>query len=345
MRTLAVMVVLSVCLLSSLSRAIFGQSNSSVLEGIAIRSLSQSVVAQSPVDEDVKHDTQDRVIRQDQSIHIDVGVVLVNVTVTDRKDRPITNLEAWNFRIFENNVEQEIEYFSSEDVPISVGVILDLSGSMAGKVEKSKEAVLQFLRTANLQDEFFLVSFSDRAELTSAFTTSVADLQSRLLFASARGNTALLDAIYLGLSEMRTARNAKRALLIVSDGGDNHSRYRIKDIYRLAEEADAQLYAVGMFDPLENPSRSPEEQNGPSLLSEITELTGGRAFDVTNVNQLPDMAMKIGTELRNQYVVGYRPRINAHDAKWHKIQIKVSAPKALRPLHVFARNGYYASSR
>jgi len=174
--------------------------------------------------------------------------VLVDVTVTDRHDHLVTGRASDNFRIFKNNVEQKIQYFSSEDVPISVGFIFDLSGSMANKIAKSKEAALQFLRSANPQDEFFLATFSDCAELISAFTNSVEDLQSRLLLASAKGNTALLDAIYLGLCEMRTARNAKRALLIISDGRDNHNRYEGRDISPLAREADTQLYAVGTFD-------------------------------------------------------------------------------------------------
>ena len=173
---------------------------------------------QSSVANDVKHDTPGQVIKQGQAVHIDVDLALVNVTVTDPYNRLVTGLESDNFRIFENNVEQEIQYFSSEDVPISIGVIFDLSGSMANKVGKAKEAALQFFKTANPQDEFFLVSFNDRAEVTSSFTSSVEDLQSRTLSASAKGRTALLDAIYLGLSEMRTARNAKRALLIISDG-------------------------------------------------------------------------------------------------------------------------------
>jgi len=292
----------------------------------------------------VKHDTPGQVIKQGQSLHIDVDLALVNVTVTDPYDRLVTGLEPDNFRVFENNIEQEIQYFSSEDIPISIGVIFDISGSMTNKVGKAKEAALQFFKTANPQDEFFLVGFNERAELMSAFTTSVEDLQSRLLSASAKGRTALLDAIYLGLSEMRAARNAKRALLIISDGGDNHSRYHENDIKRLAREADAQLYSVGIFDPLDYRSRTPEELNGPSLLSEVTELTGGRAFEVENVSELPDIAEKIGAELRNQYILGYRPSNKSHDARWRKIKVKLRAPKGLPPLSVYAKTGYYAPS-
>jgi Ca-activated chloride channel family protein len=215
---------------------------------------------------------------------------------------------------------------------------------MANKVGKAREAAVQFFKTANPQDEFFLVSFNERAELTSAFTNSVEDLQSSLMLTSAKGRTALLDAIYLGLSQMRGAHNGKRALLILSDGGDNHSRYNESDIKRLVKEADTQLYAVGIFDALGYRNRTPEELNGPSLLSEVTEMTGGRVFAVEKLEELPDIASKIGMELRNQYVLGYRPSNKAHDARWRKIKIKLRAPRGLPPLNVFAKTGYYAPS-
>jgi len=315
-----------------------------LLFGIAIWKSPALAVAQALDPDDVKHDTPGQVIKQGQSVHIDVDLALVNVTVTDPYNRLVTGLEPDNFRVFENNVEQEIQYFSSEDVPISIGVIFDLSGSMANKVGKAKEAAWQFFKTANPQDEFFLVSFNDRAEVVSTFTSSVEDLQSRILSASAKGRTALLDGIYLGLNEMRTARNAKRALLIISDGGDNNSRYSERDIKRLVREADTQLYSIGIFDPFEYRSRTTEELNGPSLLTEVTELTGGRAFTVENVNALPDIATKIGSELRNQYILGYRPSHKSHDARWRKIKVKMRAPKGLPPLSIYAKTGYYAPS-
>jgi Ca-activated chloride channel homolog len=312
--------------------------------GIVLRQWPALAVAQSGISDDVKHDTPGQLIKPGRSVHIDVDLALVNVTVTDPYDRLVTGLEPDNFRIFENSVEQEIQYFSSEDVPISIGVIFDLSGSMANKVDKAREAASQFFKTANPQDEFFLVSFNERAELMSGFTSSVEDLQNRILSAPARGRTALLDAIYLGLNQMRTARNGKRALLIMSDGGDNNSRYTEKDVKRLVREAGTQLYSVGIFDAIASRSRTPEELSGPSLLSEVTELTGGRAFSVENINELPDIAAKVGAELRNQYILGYRPSNKSHDARWRKIKIKLRTPKGLPPLSVYAKTGYYAPS-
>ena len=287
-------------------------------------------------------DTPGLKITPGKVIRSDVDLALVNVTVTDPYNRLVTGLEQDNFRVFEDTLEQEIVSFSSEDVPISIGVIFDFSGSMSNKVDKAREAALQFFKTANPQDEFFLVSFNERAELTSTFTNSVEDLQSRMLLTSPKGRTALLDAIYLGLSQMRGAHNAKRALLILSDGGDNHSRYNESDIKRLVKEADTQLYAIGIYDPLGYRNRTPEELNGPSLLAEITELTGGRVFAVEHLNDLPDIASKIGMELRNQYVLGYKPSNHTHDARWRKIKVKLRAPKGLPPLTVYSKTGYYA---
>jgi Ca-activated chloride channel family protein len=294
-----------------------------------------------PAKDDVRKDTPGKPL---QGLHMDVDLALVNVTVTDPYNRLVTGLDPDNFRVFEDNIEQEVVTFSAEDVPISIGVIFDLSGSMANKIGKAREAAIQFFKTANPQDEFFLVSFNERAELTSAFTNSVEDLQSRMMLTGPKGRTALLDAIYLGLSQMRGARNGKRALLILSDGGDNHSRYNESDIKRLVKEADTQLYAIGIFDPLGYRNRTPEELNGPSLMSEVTEMTGGRVFAVENLNDLPDIASKIGMELRNQYVLGYRPSNKAHDARWRKIKIKLRAPKGLPPLNVYSKTGYYAPS-
>ena len=249
--------------------------------------------AAAPAPDDVTKNTPGTRIKPTQGLHIDVDLAMVNVTVTDPYNRLVTGLDPDNFRV------------------------------LANKINKAREAAVQFFKTANPQDEFFLVSFNERAELTSEFTNSVEDLQSRMMLTAPKGRTALLDAIYLGLSQMRGAHNGKRALLILSDGGDNHSRYNESDIKRLVKEADTQLYAIGIYDPLGYRNRTPEELNGPSLLSEITDMTGGRVFAVENLNELPDIASKIGMELRNQYVLGYHPSNKTHDARWRKVKIKL----------------------
>jgi Ca-activated chloride channel homolog len=284
-------------------------------------------------------------IKPAEGIKVDVDLALVNVTVTDPLNRLVTGLDKDNFRIYEDGVEQEVVTMSSEDVPVSIGLVFDMSGSMSDKVDKARQAALEFMRTANPLDQFFLVSFNDRAELTSGFTSSVEELQNRMMFTASRGRTALLDAVYLGLSQMRGAHNGKRALLIISDGGDNHSRYNENDVKNFLKEADCQLYAIGIYDPIGIRSRSSEELNGPSLLAEMTELTGGRVFPVENLGELPDIAAKIGMELRNQYVLGYKPSNAQRNGIWRKIKVKLKPPKGLPPLNVYAKTGYYAPTQ
>ena len=271
-----------------------------------------------------------------------VDLVLVPVTVTDPANRLVTGLDKENFEVYEGKDRQELRNFSSEDAPISLGVIFDMSGSMASKIERAREAVIQFFKTANPQDEFFLVTFSDRPEEISDFTQSIDELQGKLVFTVPKGRTALLDAIYLGVSKMREAKYPKKSLLIISDGGDNHSRYTEGEIKSLVKEADVMIYSIGIYDHY---FQTEEERLGPQLLGDISELSGGRAFTIDNPNDLADVATKIGIELRNQYVLGYRPKNPGHDGKWHKIKVKLLPPKGLPPLHVYAKTGYYASSQ
>ena len=271
-------------------------------------------------------------------LKVAVDLVLVPVTITDPMNRLVTGLEKENFQLFEGSASQEIKSFSSEDAPVSLGVIFDSSGSMSSKMDRAKDAVVEFFKTANPQDEFFMITFSDEPEVVNDFTSSVDDIQGKLVFTVPRRRTALLDAIYMGVSKMREAKYPKKALLIISDGGDNHSRYTENEIKALVKEADVMVYAIGIYDRY---FPTQEERLGPALLGEIAELTGGRAFTVENPNDLADVATKIGVELRNQYVLGYRPTVVARDGKWRKIKVKLLPPKGLPPLRVYARTGYY----
>jgi Ca-activated chloride channel family protein len=272
-------------------------------------------------------------------LKVDVDLVLVPVTITDPMNRLVTGLDKENFQLYEGNASQQIRTFSSEDAPVSLGVIFDSSGSMASKMDRAKDAVIEFFKTANPQDEFFMITFSDEPEAVSDFTNSVDEIQNKLVYAVPRRRTALLDAIYMGVSKMRQAKYPKKALLIISDGGDNHSRYTEGEIKSLVKEADVMIYAIGIYDRF---ASAMEERLGPQLLSDITELTGGRAFTIDNPNDLGDVATKIGVELRNQYVLGYRPTKVVRDGKWRKIKVKLLPPKGLPPLRVYARTGYYA---
>ena len=270
---------------------------------------------------------------------VDVDLVLVPVTITDPSDRPVLGLAKENFIVLDNGEKQQIEHFSCEDSPISLGVIFDLSGSMANKIGKAREAVGEFLKTANPEDEFFLIAFNDKPTLIHDFTTSVESVQQHLLYTVPKGRTALLDAIYLGVAKMRQAGHRRKALLIISDGADNRSRYTENEIKAIVKEADVQIYAIGIYDV--NP-RSEEERFGPALLSEVSEVTGGRAYPVGNLSELSETAARIGLELRNQYVLGYRPSKPARDGKWRKVRVKLTATKDLPPLTVYAKMGYYA---
>jgi VWFA-related protein len=276
------------------------------------------------------------------NIRVDTTLVLIPVTVTDPMNRFVTGLEKENFRLFEDKKEQTVAQFSSEDAPLSVGLVFDTSGSMGNKLEKSRQAVAQFFKTANPEDEFFLVQFNDRAELAIALTSSLEEIQNRLTFTQSKGKTALLDAIYLALHQMKKAKNPRKALLVISDGGDNNSRYTEGEIKNLVREADVQIYAIGIFEPISARGRTAEELSGPSLLGEIAEQTGGRHFPVENLNELPDVAAKIGIELRNQYILGYSPENQERDGKYRKVQVKLVQPRGLPPLRAFWRLGYYA---
>ncbi len=279
------------------------------------------------------------------NIRVDSTVVLINVTVTDPLNRFVTGLEKEHFKVLEDKVEQKITGFASEDAPLSVGLVFDTSGSMGNKLQKSRLAANQFFKTANPEDEFFLVEFNSRPELVQPFTHNTEEIQNRLTFTQAKGRTALLDGVYLGLNHMKKARNTRKAILIISDGGDNSSRYTESEIKNLVKEADVQIYAIGIYEPMGSRGRTAEELSGPGLLTEIAEQTGGRHFPVENINELPDIAAKVGIELRNQYVIGYTPSNLERDGKYRRVQVKLVQPRGLPPLRAFWRQGYYAPSQ
>ena len=273
---------------------------------------------------------KDQARKKDSQIRVQVDLILVPVTVMDPYGRLVTGLEKDNFRIFENGVEQEIQHISSEDAPISAGVIFDMSGSMSVQIDLAQVAATQFLKDANLQDEIFLVTFNDRVREVMGFATKVQGLQRNVMFVQARGRTALLDAIYLGLNMMREAHNPRRALLVISDGEDNNSRYSERDVEHVLREADVQFYSLGS---------SPA---GAWLMLKLSEQTGGRLFGLFGIGSTVERIMM---ELRNQYVLAYRSSNRTADGKWRKIRVDLRAPRGLPPLHVFARRGYYAPGR
>ena len=276
-------------------------------------------------------------------IKVSVDLVLVPVTIVDDMNRRVKGLQSENFDLFEGKHQQHIRYFSAEDVPISLGIVLDVSGSMKTKMQRAQEAVHEFLKSANPDDEFFMVTFSDTPQMISGFTQSSEDVENQLLYVRPNGRTALLDALQLAMSKMSRARYQRKALLVISDGGDNHSRYTEGEVKSAFKEADVAMYSIGIFD--RNFSTA-EEMLGPQLLREISELTGGREFTIDNPNDLLPIARIIGTELRNQYLLGYQPTMAPRDGKWHKIKIKFRRPKKVKlpTVHVYAKSGYYAKA-
>ncbi len=276
------------------------------------------------------------------NIRVDTTLVLIPVTVTDPLNRLVTGLDREHFRVFEDKKEQSVVQFSSEDAPISFGIVFDGSGSMGNKLLKSRQAVAQFFRTANPEDEAFLVTFNDRAELAVPFTHNLAEIQSKLTFTQSKGKTALLDAIYLAIHQMKRAQNPRKAVLVISDGGDNNSRYTEGEIKNLVREADVQIYAIGIYEPIGARMRTAEELAGPGLLTDVAEQTGGRQYAVENLNELPDIAAKIGIELRNQYIIGYSPANQERDGKYRRVQVRLVQPRGLPPLRAHWRMGYYA---
>jgi VWFA-related protein len=216
---------------------------------------------------------------------------------------------------------------------------------MGPKLQKSRAAVAEFVRAANPEDEFALVVFNDRAQLAVGFTQHAEELQSRLLYVQSRGRTALLDAIYLAMDQMKHAKHSRKAILIISDGGDNCSRFSMGEVKNRVREGDAQVYSIGIVEPFGTRGRSPEEMSGPALLDDVAHQSGGRFFEIDNLNELPDVATKIGAGLRNQYMLGFAPAMPKRDGKYHKIVVKLAAPKGLPPLRASFRSGYYAPAQ
>ncbi len=267
-------------------------------------------------------------------IRVDSNLVLVPVTVLDPLGRMVTGLDAENFQVFEDGAQQRLISFGSEDSPLSIGIVMDTSGSMGDKLKISRRAVTEFFKSANPEDEAFLVEFNDRPELVVPFTHNLGEIQNRMLYTKSKGNTALLDGVTLAVATMKKAKHPRKALILVSDGGDNHSRYTEAEVKNRVKESDVQIYAMGVF------SYGGDMNDDPVLLSRLSELTGGRHFE-TGLGDMVDVATKIGIELRNTYLLGYSPTNAARDGKYRSIVVKVIPPRGLPKLTASWRRGYF----
>jgi Ca-activated chloride channel family protein len=292
------------------------------------------------IDMALNGNTVDRHSRLD-SIRVSVDLVLVPVTVTDDLNRPQTNLARENFAVYEGDQPQQIRYFSAEDSPISIGLLLDVSGSMQDKIDTERAAVEQFFKNANPEDDYFVITFNNQPHVLSDVTRSTSGIETELGLVRPSGSTALLDAVYLGVSKLRQAQYSRRALVIISDGGDNASRYKLNEIKSIVAESDVMVYAIGIFGT--SPFKTFEEAMGKRWLSAMTDVTGGRTTTVKDLSRLPEECALLSRELRTQYVLGYHPSEAVADGKWHKIKILVKNPSDAERFRSFYRKGYFAS--
>jgi len=281
--------------------------------------------------------------RMDMSTHViraDVNLVLVPAVVTDRKGATVSGLSRDNFTVLENKVPQTLVSLSSQDVPCTIGMILDLSGSMRGKLQMATGAVRSFLETANPEDEISLLTVGSRPHSLSDFTADFGSLQNSIVAAQAGGDTALVDTVYLGLSRLRSARHGRTALLVISDGMDNHSRYSKSELLRAVEESDVPIFTIGIADTPAGKKaiEMVDQSRGLALLSDLADRSGGVSFKAAIPGDAGAAALKIGHAMRSEYVIAYNQASANAAGKWRRIQVKVSSPQ----LRVYARAGYYA---
>jgi Ca-activated chloride channel homolog len=272
------------------------------------------------------------------NLRVDTNLVLVPVTVDDALNRPVTGLEKENFRVYDDKVEKTITSFSTEDEPIALGLVFDTSGSMSGTLPQGRQAAAEFLRLANPEDEFFLVEFSSSPRLVIPLTADTGSIHTEVLMSKSGGSTALIDALYLALHEMKKSRKTKKALVLISDGGENHSRYTPSEIKNVVRESDVLIYTITI-----GARYDPEASYGLGLMSQLAEMTGAHNYGA-GAYELPDTAQKICIELRNRYVLGYAPQEMARDGRFHRIEVKLLPPRGLGKLRAHWRVGYYAPS-
>jgi len=288
---------------------------------------------QSPIGEiaSLNNHTRNRPLR------VDVNLVLVPVNVNDARNRPVVSLKKEDFALYDDDKLQEIQYFSTEQDPISVVLLVDISKSMTQRIDIERAAIVEFFNNAHPEDEYFAITFSDRPRELANSTQSIDEVQRKLTTVQPGGPTAMLDAVYLAVSKLRSARYKRRAILILSDGGDNASQYTMREIKSLVRESDVRIYAIGLFETFLFSAF--EEKMGGRWLGEITDATGGRTITVDSKEKVPGAAAEISRELRNQYVLGYRaPKSVA--ARWRKIKVKVTSSATDNPLRAYYKKGY-----
>jgi Ca-activated chloride channel homolog len=276
---------------------------------------------------------------QDRIIDV-TDMVSLPITVTDAYNRLVTGLDRQHFEIFEDKVKQDIHFFSDDDSPVNLGIVFDVSGSMKGKLDRARDALKAFIQTSHSDDDFFLVGFNQRANLLAEFTDGDA-LASKLTLVDPKGQTALYDAAYLGIEKVKQGRHSRNAILLISDGQDNSSRYTYGELRKLLKEAGVQIYCIGIVE-MGGGAGGTLDMQGQAILEEIAQTTGGKAFFPRSGAELEDATTRIALELRHQYSIGYYPTNVKRDGQWHKIKVSVKGPKGLSNLKVQHKEGYYA---
>ncbi|MFN0278373.1 MAG: VWA domain-containing protein [Pyrinomonadaceae bacterium] len=278
----------------------------------------------------------------DRPVKVKTDLVTLTLTVTDLYGRYVSGLNKNAFTITDNNQEQDIQFFSDSDAPVSVGILFDVSGSMnAEKMRKAQKALARFIATSHPSDEYFLIAFNTRAQLLLDRTRDGDSVLRKLTLVKPNKDTALYDAVYLGVERVTRGSHQKRALLIISDGQDNASRYNFGEVRRLMKESDVVTYAVGIMDG--GDSGSAVGMQGQAYLDEISSVTGGKAFYPQTDVEMDEIFERIALELRHQYSLGYTPKDFQPNGKWRKVKVKVKPPRGLPRLTVRGRDGYYAT--
>ena len=278
------------------------------------------------------------IVGADQLV-INTDLITLTVSVTDKTGQYVSGLDKSAFAVFDDQVLQDIRFFSDEDVPVSVSVVFDVSGSMSGnKILQAREALSRFIQTSHERDEYFLLSFDAHVYDLLDKTRDAASVLAKFTYVQPHGNTALYDAVYLGLDKLARGAYPKRVILLISDGEDNRSRYTFKELRRALQESGTLVYSIGIG------VRYLRHATGEETLKELASISGGKAFFPTSADKMHEVFERIALELRHQYSIGYRPKIFVPDGRWHRLKVKLTPPPGLPRLVVRSRKGYYATA-
>jgi len=281
----------------------------------------------------------------DFTLSVDVELVQLPISVLDKEGRPVNSLTKDHFQIFEDNTQQQIKLFKHEDIPLSLGLVIDNSGSMRNKRERVNSAALSFVRESNPEDETFIVNFDDSAYLEQDFTGSIGDLIDALDNLDTRGETALYDAVYLSVDHAKAGKKDKKAILLISDGEDNVSKYGFNKVIEALRESKVTLYAIGLLEDNDQRGglfKKPPSKKAKEALDKFAEMTGGQAFFPKSLDEVEELVKTIAHDLRNHYTIGYTPTNRKLDGSWREIRVKVNPPKNVSKVTVRTKQGYYA---